>query len=44
MSSLPLSCTILGGANGSGKSTIYSKLHLDGELVNAVWRVTPAVQ
>jgi predicted ABC-type ATPase len=35
MSSLPLSCTILGGANGSGKSTIYSKLHLDGELVNA---------
>ncbi len=29
------SCTILGGANGSGKSTIYSKLHLDGELVNA---------
>jgi predicted ABC-type ATPase len=35
MSRLPLSCTILGGANGSGKSTIYSKLHLDGELVNA---------
>jgi predicted ABC-type ATPase len=35
MSRLRLSCTILGGANGSGKSTIYSKLHLDGELVNA---------
>jgi predicted ABC-type ATPase len=35
MSRPPLSCTILGGANGSGKSTIYSKLHLDGELVNA---------
>jgi len=35
MSLLPLSCTILGGANGSGKSTIYGKLHLDGELVNA---------
>jgi hypothetical protein len=28
-----LSCTILGGA--SGKLTIYSKLHLDGELINA---------
>ncbi|HEY0330370.1 MAG TPA: zeta toxin family protein [Rhodopseudomonas sp.] len=28
-------CTILGGANGSGKSTIYRKLHLDGEFVNA---------
>ena len=35
MSLLPLSCTILGGANGSGKSTIYGKLHLDGRLVNA---------
>ena len=35
MSLRSLSCTILGGANGSGKSTIYSKLHLDGELVNA---------
>jgi predicted ABC-type ATPase len=35
MSLPPFSCTILGGANGSGKSTIYSKLHLDGELVNA---------
>jgi predicted ABC-type ATPase len=35
MSLPPFSCTILGGANGSGKSTIYGKLHLDGELVNA---------
>jgi predicted ABC-type ATPase len=29
------SCTILGGANGSGKSTIYEKLHLEGVFVNA---------
>jgi len=35
MSPPPPSCTILGGANGSGKSTIYRKLHLEGEFVNA---------
>jgi predicted ABC-type ATPase len=29
------SCTIIGGANGSGKSTIFEALHADGELVNA---------
>jgi predicted ABC-type ATPase len=29
------SCTILGGTNGSGKSTIYEKLHLEGVFVNA---------
>ncbi len=29
------SCTILGGANGSGKSTIFERLQADGEFVNA---------
>lgn len=29
------SCTVLGGANGSGKSTIFGQLEAEGEFVNA---------
>src|ERR1700753_4075137 len=42
------SCTILGGTNGSGKSTIYGKaarLQIEGEFVNAdvlARRISPA--
>jgi predicted ABC-type ATPase len=33
--SFAATCTVLGGANGSGKSTIFGQLGADGEFVNA---------